>query len=106
MTEQGRSLARESHHDVLDDKHPDRPTRVEQVHGVLVELIEVKRVDPLFSPHQDVLVVRLRMNPTCRAVDIEGTSVEHFRKACAHMHLWSGRKPIAGCFWRRSGPFL
>ena len=62
MTEQGRSLARESHHDVLDDKHPDRPTRVEQVHGVLVELIEVKRVDPLLSPHQDVLVVCLRMD--------------------------------------------
>ena len=27
-----------------------------------MELIEVKRVDPLFGPHQYVLVVRLRMD--------------------------------------------
>lgn len=43
-----------------------------------MELIEVKRVDPLFGPHQYVLVVRLRMDPTSRAVDIERTPVEHF----------------------------
>ena len=62
-----------------------------------MELFEVKRVDPLFGPHQYVLVVRLRMDlgkidsfllpgnkilwethPTSRAVDIERTPVEHF----------------------------
>ena len=71
MTKKGRCLARQRHHDVLDDKHPDSPARVEQVHGILVELIEVKRVDPLFGPHQDVLVVCLRM-------DLEG-KIDSFR---------------------------
>ena len=62
MTEKRRSLARKRHHDILDDKHPDRPARVEEVHGILMEFVEVKCVDPLLCPHQDVLVVRLRMH--------------------------------------------
>ena len=46
----------------LDDKHPDGPARVEQVHGVLVELVEVKRIDPLLGSYQDMLVVCLGMD--------------------------------------------
>ena len=62
MTEKRRSLARKRHYDILDDKHPDRPAWVEEVHGILMEFVEVKCVDPLLCPHQDVLVVRLRMH--------------------------------------------
>ena len=64
----------------LDDEHPDRPPGVEQVHGVLVELVQVERVDALLGAHQDVLVVRLRVDPRRSAVDPQGATVENLEK--------------------------
>ena len=64
----------------LDDEHPDCPPGVEEVHGVLVELVEVERVDALLGAHQDVLVVRLRVDPRRRAVDPQRATVEHLEK--------------------------
>ena len=64
----------------LDDEHPDGPPGVEEVHGVLVELVEVERVDALLGAHQDMLVVRLRVDPRRRAVDPQRAAVEHLGK--------------------------
>ena len=61
----------------LDDEHPDGPPGVEEVHGVLVELVEVERVDALLGAHQDVLVVRLGVDPRRGAVDPQRATVEH-----------------------------
>ena len=39
--------------------------------------------------HHHVSIFRMKTHPTGSAVNIEGTPVEHFRKAGAHVHLRS-----------------
>ena len=83
--------------------------------------------------HHYFFIFRMKTHPTGSAVNIEGTPVEHFRKAGAHVHLWSlfrgnqhwmvgasyhqrlesvlenlrsGWKPIAGCLGWRGCSFL
>ena len=68
------------HKDILDDEHPGSSSRIEQVHGVLVKLVEVEGVDALLCTHQDVLVVRLWVDPRRCAVDAQRTSVENLPK--------------------------
>ena len=65
------------HKDILDDEHPGSSSRIEQVHGVLVKLVEVEGVDALLGTHQDVLVVRLWVDPRRCAVDAQRTPVEN-----------------------------
>ena len=71
----------------LDDKHPDSSPGVEQVHHVLVQLIEVEGVDPLLRSNQNVLVPGVRMNPARGAVDLQWTPIKHFAEAGSHVHL-------------------
>ena len=42
-----------------------------------MELVEVERVDALLGAHQDVLVVRLGVDPRRGAVDPQRATVEH-----------------------------
>ena len=44
-----------------------------------MELVEVECVDALLGAHQDVLVVRLGVDPRCRAVDPQWTPVENLQ---------------------------
>ena len=71
----------------LDDKHPDSSPGVEQVHHVLVQLIEVEGVDPLLRSNQNVLVPGVGMNPARGAVDLQWTPIKHFAEAGSHVHL-------------------
>ena len=45
-----------------------------------MELVEVERVDALLGANEDVLVVRLRVDPRGRAVDPQRATVEHLEK--------------------------
>ena len=69
MSEQAWGLARQSHQHVLDYKHPDCSTWIQQVHCILMQFIEVQGIDPLLCPHQDMLVVGVRVNPASSAID-------------------------------------
>ena len=63
-----------------------------------MQLVEVEGVDALLCPHKDMLVPGVRVNPTCCAVDLERTTIEHFGETGAHVNLGSGRKTIGGGF--------
>ena len=45
-----------------------------------MNLVEVEGVDPFLSPNQNVLVVRLRVDPRRRAMDLQRTTVEHLER--------------------------
>ena len=45
-----------------------------------MNLVEVEGVDPLLSPYQNGLVVRLRVDPRRRAMDLQRTTVEHLER--------------------------
>ena len=45
-----------------------------------MDLVEVERVDALLRAHQDVLVVRLGVDPRRGAVELQGTPVEDLKK--------------------------
>lgn len=45
-----------------------------------MDLVQVERVDALLGPDQDVLVVGLGVDPGRRAVNLQGTPVEHLSK--------------------------
>ena len=69
-----------------------------------MQLIEVEGVDALLSPHQDVLVPGVGVDPTCCTVDFQRATIEHFREAGSHVNLGRRRKTI-GCgfrWWRCS----
>ena len=71
----------------LDNKHPDSSPGVEQVHHVLVQLIQVEGVDPLLRSNQNVLVPGVGMDPARGAVDLQWTPIKHFAEAGSHVHL-------------------
>ena len=62
MTIQLRGSAAERHHDVLHDVEPSAATSVEQIHGAVVDVVEVEGVNALLGADQNDLVIRLRVN--------------------------------------------
>ncbi len=62
-----------------------------------MELVEVERVDALLGAHQNVLVVRLGVDPRRRAVDVQRTSVENLTSVYCYCTLSTRPRGYGRC---------
>ena len=70
----------------MADMKPNRPPIVQQIHGQLMQLIQIQRIQPLLTGKQDMLIPRHRMDPRGGAVDVQRTFVENLGETRSHVH--------------------